>query len=407
MSRKAETSGASGPAMGRRGPLRRRLRRAAALLVLLWLVVVGWMAHERGAHVWGPVHLQWLFSRPDSRPEPVHVVFLIVDHFEPGRRSEAMDEWTAKRPGIAKRHADSAGRPPQCSWFYPEEQYREWQVAQSRELRDQGLGEVQVHLHHGGDTSRSLRDQLRRAKAHLLPGGAAKGAKQQFVFVHGNWALDNSRPAEGADNYCGVNDEITVLREEGCAADMTFPTLVHQAQPRTIDQIYYAVDDPERPKSYDTGVRATVGETDENTGLLMIPGPLLVNWREWHALHPTIEDGCIQGNNPPSPQRVDSWVVAGIGVEGAENWVFVKVHLHGASKDTRPVVLGKPMDDMFSYLEKHYNDGKHYVLHYVRASEAVALVHALERGDSDPLPQALASPGKTASTGATSVDMRR
>lgn len=181
---------------------------------------------------------------------------------------------------------------------------------------------------------------------------------------------------------------------------------MYQAQPSTINQIYYALDDPKRPKSYDTGIRATVKGTDEHTGLLMIPGPLLVNWRIWHAFHPTIEDGCIQGSNPPSPQRVESWVAAGIGVKGAEDWVFVKVHLHGASRETRPVVLGKPMDDMFTYLEKYYNDGRHYVLHYVRASEAVALAHALERGEKHPervFEQRPQFPGRAGRTSARSA----
>ena len=35
-----------------------------------------------------------------------------------------------------------------------------------------------------------------------------------FAFIHGNWALDNSR-LENVRNYCGVNDELTILRETG------------------------------------------------------------------------------------------------------------------------------------------------------------------------------------------------
>lgn len=205
--------------------LRRRLRRAVVALLMVWLVVVGWMAHDRGVHVWGPGYVGWLLNRPDSRPEPVHVVFFIADHFEPGKHDEVVDEWVRKWVQTAKRHADSTGRPPQYTWFYPAEQYRARQVAQLRTLCDEGLGEVQVHLHHGGDTSESLRRKLRQAKADLLGAAPmAKGSKQQFVFVHGNWSLDNSRPADGKEDCCGVNDELTVLQEEGCVADMTFPT---------------------------------------------------------------------------------------------------------------------------------------------------------------------------------------
>jgi len=381
---KEETGAAAGGAR-KRSRLTRRVVRAVVAVLVLWLAVVGWMAHDRGLDVWGPGYVQWALSRPSSRPRPVNIAFVIADHFEPGAHSEILEEWQGKWPQLALKHADSSGRPPQYTWFYPIEQYREEQVDVLRKLCDRGLGEIQVHLHHSGDTATSLRQKLREGKEHLFADASCgSAAGSSFVFIHGNWALDNSRREHGRD-MCGVDSEISVLREEGCVADMTFPTLVRQAQPKTVNRIYYAIDDPRRPKSYDTGIRAAVGSTDESTGLLMIPGPLLVNWREWHAFHPTIEDGCIQGNNPPSPQRVDSWVAAGVGVKGAENWVFVKVHLHGATKDTRPVVLGKPMDDMFSYLERHYNDGQHYVLHYLRASEAVAVVHALERGDGDAL----------------------
>ena len=33
------------------------------------------------------------------------------------------------------------------------------------------------------------------------------------------------------------------------------------------------------------------------------------------------------------------------------------------------VLLGRPTDDMFTYLEEKYNDGERYVLHYASARE--------------------------------------
>ena len=38
--------------------------------------------------------------------------------------------------------------------------------------------------------------------------------KPAFAFIHGNWALDNSRQ-DGGRNYCGVNSEIRLLRDLG------------------------------------------------------------------------------------------------------------------------------------------------------------------------------------------------
>ena len=38
----------------------------------------------------------------------------------------------------------------------------------------------------------------------------------RFGFIHGNWCLDNSR-ADG--RWCGLNNELILLRELGCYAD--------------------------------------------------------------------------------------------------------------------------------------------------------------------------------------------
>lgn len=43
-------------------------------------------------------------------------------------------------------------------------------------------------------------------------------------------------------------------------------------------------------------------------------------------------------------------------------------------------LLGAPADAMFSHLERHYNDGQRYVLHYVNARELYNIVKAAEHG---------------------------
>ena len=92
-----------------------------------------------------------------------------------------------------------------------------------------------------------------------------------YGFIHGNWALGNSRP-DG--RWCGVNDEISILRKTGCYADFTMPSAPDCTQTRTINSIYYATDDLERPKSHDTGIPARVGAAAPENALLMIQGPL-------------------------------------------------------------------------------------------------------------------------------------
>ncbi|WP_442975509.1 hypothetical protein, partial [Salmonella enterica] len=87
----------------------------------------------------------------------------------------------------------------------------------------------------------------------------------QWGFIHGNWALDNSHPNGWC---CGIDNELIVLREEGCYVDYTLPAAPDPCQTRTINQIYYAADDPTKPKSHDTGVRVKVG--GQPSGDLMI-----------------------------------------------------------------------------------------------------------------------------------------
>src|SRR5439155_17963245 len=107
--------------------------------------------------------------------------------------------------------------------------------------------EIELHLHHHDDTDATLRALLREALHTYRQHGALSAwpdGRLAFGFIHGNWALDNSRHDHGR-NYCGVNNELTVLMEEGCYADFTFPAWQHTAQPRQTNSLYYAVDDPE------------------------------------------------------------------------------------------------------------------------------------------------------------------
>ena len=89
-----------------------------------------------------------------------------------------------------------------------------------------------------------------------------------YGFIHGNWALDNSRP-DG--RCCGVNNELEILRETGCYADFTLPSAPDPTQTRTINSIYYAVDDPIRPKSHDRGIPVGSGLVPSNA-LMMYSG---------------------------------------------------------------------------------------------------------------------------------------
>ena len=187
--------------------------------------------------------------------------------------------------------------------------------------------------------------------------------------------MNNSRK-DGC--FCGVNDEAKVLAKVGCYADFTLPSAPSETQTRKINSIYYTKSSRHKPKSHDKGVDVTVGKFC-NGDLMLIQGPLALNWKiRKKGFFPAIENADITGANHPTRQRVDLWVDQRISVKDKEDWVFIKVHTHGAPEKNADALLGKPLDDMFSYLEEKYNDGRNFILHYVTAREMYNIVKAAE-----------------------------
>ena len=366
---------------------------AVALLFALFALVAGILAVRvaRRRNVAGWL-LAWL--RQDWRaPVPAgttrHLMFCFVDHYEPAwgkpdlaKERERVARWSRDLPLLCERHRDADGRPPVHTFFYPEEEYREEHLDALVELCRQGLGEIEIHLHHDNDTAENLRQTLTRftellATRHdALPRDPLTG-QPRWAFIHGNWALDNSHPG---GRHCGVDNELTVLRETGCYADFTLPSAPDPCQTRTINRIHYAKDDPCAPKSHDTGPRVRVGGQDEGD-LMIIQGPLGFRWksRKWGLL-PRIENSDIRAVAPASPDRIDAWVETGIHVEGRPEWIFVKIHTHGAEDQDMDALLGKAMDEAYDHLESRYNDGSHWKLHYVSAREAYNIAKAAEAG---------------------------
>jgi len=323
-----------------------------------------------------------------------HVLFCKTDHFEPvaARRSTVARErarmrtWLEAYPRLAARHWDSDGVVPQHTWFYPAEAYRAEYLDQLSDLAARGLGEIELHLHHGFDTSASLRARLEEGIARFNAHGALvtseTPARRTYAFIHGNMALDNGL---GDPRFCGVDDELTILQETGCYADFSMPTAPDPSQARKTNAIYYAIDDPQRPKSYDWGEDAAVGRKDQD-GLLMITGPLTSNWRQRKfGLVPRLDIAEITGRWPGTPDRIERWVRAGIHVKGRPEWIVVKVSCHGAEERSFEPLLGAAADGMHACLEARYRDRPGWRLHYVTARELYNIVKAAEAGcEGDP-----------------------
>lgn len=322
--------------------------------------------------------------------EPIHILFAFCDHFEPqwGRagpdeEDARVDRWCTDYPQLARGHKDADGCYPKHSFFYPEEEYRPRHLAKLTQLCTEGFGEIEIHIHHDNDTAdnftRTMQGFLETLDSNhgVVPKDPETG-EYRFAFIHGNWALDNSR-SDG--RWCGINNELKVLSDLGCYADFTLPSAPSDTQTSKINSIYYATGRDGRSKSHDDGVDLEVGKAGEGD-LVLIQGPLGLNWknRKW-GLFPRIENADIRRNSPPTPDRVDLWIKAGVHVKNCPQWRFVKIHTHGTQEGDMDTLLGNPVDDMFSYLEQNYNDGKKYVLHYVSAREMYNIARAAEAGE--------------------------
>jgi len=356
-------------------------------LVLLFAIAMGLAIRARNMQIWLGSYLRR--RRPRAVSAPVHVMFCFVDHFEPmwGKvelpiQRQRMDRWCGDYRVMAGRHRDADGRCPQHSFFYPEEEYVQEHLDKLAALCAEGFGEIEIHLHHDDDTEENFCTTIRRfcELLHEKHGALSRdpvSGELSFGFIHGNWSLDNSR-ADG--RWCGINNELILLRELGCYADFTLPSAPSDTQTSTVNSIYYATDDPNRPKSHDKGEAVRVGGSASGD-LMIIQGPLALNWRERKfGVIPRIENADIRRSCPPTAERVDAWVRTGVHVVGRPEWVIVKVHTHGTQERDMDTLLGPQMDAMHQHLESVYNDGMNYVLHYVTAREVYNIVKAAEAG---------------------------
>jgi hypothetical protein len=329
---------------------------------------------------------------------PIHVLICIADHFEP-RMGNVPDEvararverWVRGYPESFGEYRDSDGRTPRHTFFYPIDEYEPEFVDALAGLCRAGYGEIELHLHHDNDTAENLRKTLLEARdcfqsRHGLLARDRRTGQPVFGFIHGNWALDNSRP-DG--RWCGVNNELEVLRETGCYADFTFPSAPSPTQPWKLNSIYYAIDDPERPRSYDRGIDVGIAPAPAE-GLMLIQGPLVLDWgrRRW-GLFPRMENDCIQRTQPPHINRLALWLKAMVQIPGRPDWYFVKLHAHGAHETSHEVLLGEPMRRFHRDLADRASCDPNFHYHYVTAREMYNLVKAAEAGWSNTVVDAL------------------
>lgn len=307
----------------------------------------------REGHIWLPGYLSGRLSRWGEKPCR-RAWILFADHYEPRWRRAEMEvavsrvqTWFKHWPALASQHEDSAGRPPLYTFFYPQEEYSASLLDPLAEMTHSGIGDVEVHLHHDGEGEQDFLDRMSgfletlEQRHGLL---RRHNGKLKFGFIHGNWALDNSG---SGGRHCGLNNELLLLKRLGCYADFTFPSVPDVSQPRLVNTIYWATDDPQQPKSHDTGVMVRPGSAVSGD-LLMVPGPLGLNFRGGRLL-PRIETGELAALNPVTPERVRLWlkVAPRIGED-----VFIKLFAHGAPESNAEALLTRDLPTVFRELRR-------------------------------------------------------
>jgi hypothetical protein len=325
-----------------------------------------------------------------SPPGVRHLLFALCDHYEPlwGHAEDRVgeqrvDRWRREYKQLFSPFRDADGRMPQHSWFFPGEEYRPVFLDALADLAGQGCGEVELHLHHDRDTESSLRSRILEYLAVFTQHGHLSrdpDGRPRYAFIHGNWALANGRP-DG--RWCGVDAELPLLFETGCFADFTFPSCPDVTQPAMVNCIYWPCGDLRRARSYEGGELARVGRHHEDR-ILIVTGPLTLTLRP-KTLRPRLEFGESRAMDPPSPERVRSWVAQEIHVAGRPEWIFVKTHAHAAPDAEAASLLGPGGLTLHKTLCEHYNDGGRWKLHYVTAREMFNIARAAMDGkDGDP-----------------------
>lgn len=362
------------------------LQRILVVLLLVCVVFLGFNALNLGwaFYRWDVgnwAYHYWTAENPDVTvpDDEKHLIFVMVDHYEHGGRrakergAKENEIWCDKFMEISDRHEDDYGNNFRYTWFYPFGHHNDKIMERLSKMAYGGYGEVELHWHLSSSSSvnrENFTAKLSEAIEWFQSYGAfitAEDSKTAFAYVAGIWDLDAGR---GGIETHGITDQIQKLVDQGCYADFTFSTIGTNAQPSTVNSLYYVTDDPDEPKSYDTGQHSKVGNTVEDK-LLIFQGPSALSWNG------DIEYGAIENDPRFETCRISKWIDANVHFHGRPEWIFVKVYSHGAQ--SQDVVLKHDMDWMLTSLREECKQ-REIKLHFMTAREAFNVVKSAEDG---------------------------
>lgn len=357
--------------------------------------------------------LPWLARYPFSRARemmtrisvetsrPQHLIFVVANHFEPGWNEQGvkldwntqlvkLDRWCEQAHAIGAAVRDADGTPFRHTNFYPAEQYHPRLLQRLAELQAEGLGEVEIHLHHGvekPDTPENLKRTLTEFRdvlvnEHHCLSRVDENATPQFAFVHGNLALANS----AGGRLCGVDSEMRILADAGCYADMTLPSAPDQSQVSRFNAIYQCGHSLEEQKPHRSGPSVRVGMNEPQLPLIFT-GPLVFNWRRRVSgiPIPRLDNGGLTANQPLDMSRLDLWRSARIHVERRPEWIFIKLYCHGFFHFDQPSTIGERIRKFFEDAMEYGERTHEFKIHFASAREAFNMVMAAIDGrDGEP-----------------------
>ncbi|MCH2179627.1 MAG: hypothetical protein MK106_12570 [Mariniblastus sp.] len=351
----------------------------AVILCGLLVINLGWKVYRWDVSIWAYHYLT--AENPDSMipDSEKHLIFVMVDHYEHGgpknkkRGARENDIWCDKFMEISDRHIDDFGNRFRYTWFYPYDHKNDEIMVRLSKMAYLGYGETELHWHLGsksGVNRQNFSVKLDEAIEWYQSYGAlitAEDSKTAFAYIAGVWDLD---AGGGGVTTHGITNQIQQLVDRGCYADFTFSTIGTPAQPSTVNSLYYVVDDPKEPKSYDAGEHARVGHAVDQQ-LLIFQGPTAISWNGY------LEYGAIEDDPIFEDHRINKWIDSNIHVHGRPEWIFVKVYSHGAQ--SQHVVLDQDMDKMLSALRQETKQ-RDIKLHFMTAREAFNVIKSAEDG---------------------------
>jgi hypothetical protein len=330
-----------------------------------------------------------------------HLIIVVANHFEPGYNEEPNDEgglgivldwdtqqrrledWCKQARAIGEAVRDHDNTPFRHTNFYPAEQYHRGLLDQLADLQRDGLGEVEIHLHHGvdqPDTADNFRQVLETfrdtvAFEHGLLSYDLDSSLPRYAFVHGNWALANS----AGGRWCGVDNEMRILKDSGCYADLTLPSAPHVSQVSRINAIYTCGNDLDQRMSHRSGPSVRVGVKPDLP--VMLTGPLFFDWSSRKkGVVPRLDNSALTAKYHLTSDRLQRMAGARISVEGQPDWVFIKLYCHGFFDLDQPAVIGEDMKRvLLDSLEAADRTGK-FKLHFATARESFNMIIAAVDG---------------------------